>query len=163
MRIRSYSHCPHSHLFTAYWKREIDEAGGNVRRVWRMVDNLLGKNEVQCYPLLLDRWLSWFHRLKNCGCSNSDCNGISADIYTVYPPPPIWWLLSQSASMTSYVPSGCHLQNSVPLAPSNVAQGMCVHCCSVHHTHTQSVAHWWWLPVALETMPLWLPFSWRLV
>ena len=37
-----------------------------------------------------------------------------------------------------------------PLTPFNVTpRGICVHHCFVNHAHTQSVAHWWLLPVAL--------------
>ena len=34
----------------AYRKSEINEAGGNVRRVWRTVDNLLGKTKSSTIP-----------------------------------------------------------------------------------------------------------------
>ena len=34
----------------ACWKSEINEAGGNARRVWRTVDNLLGKPKSSAIP-----------------------------------------------------------------------------------------------------------------
>ena len=64
----------------------------------------------------------------------------------------IWRFLQASASMKSYVPSGCHLQGGVALAllPTRLLKDGAAIVVSIHHVHIQSVAHWWWLPVALE-------------
>ena len=47
--LKSRRKCAHSKA-AAYWKSEINEAGGNVRRVWRTVDNLLGKTKSSAIP-----------------------------------------------------------------------------------------------------------------
>ena len=122
--------------------------------VWRTVDNFLGKSKSSAIPASRSPDDSWLHRLKDCGCSNSDCSGSSADIYTVYHPRSgHFYNCRRRWRHTCYQYATFKTVSLWP--PSNVApQAMCVHRRSVHHANTQSVTQWWWLPVALETRHL---------